>query len=221
MLIPRLHIGGMGNVSGGTSYAYARGLWTVNFGRFFTEVFGGGAIHDGPLTSPDPMPHNQPALGCRELYHIGGNVGYRFDQNWSTMVTVDHISNGRGVLSNCPENTGLSLVGLRIGYSLRPPKACGLRNVRKKTPPGFRRAEQTGANFGIITCAIVRSAVGSWQSHLHPSPLKRPPALRPSLAPRLLGSLGQQPPIRQSVDEPWSASHHRPEHPHKSTERNG
>jgi lipid A 3-O-deacylase len=117
MLIPRLHIGGMGNVSGGTSYAYAGGLWTVNFGRFFTEVFGGGAIHDGSLTSPDPMPHNQPALGCRELYHIGGNVGYRFDQNWSAMVTVDHISNGRGVLSNCPENTGLSLVGLRIGYS--------------------------------------------------------------------------------------------------------
>jgi lipid A 3-O-deacylase len=117
MLIPRLHVGGMGNVSGGTSYAYAGALWTVNFDRIFVEAFGGGAVHNGPLESPDPLPRNQPSLGCRELYHVGANLGYRFDQNWSAMITFDHISNGRGVLSNCPENTGLSLVGLRVGYS--------------------------------------------------------------------------------------------------------
>jgi lipid A 3-O-deacylase len=114
ILIPRLHVGGMGNLAGRTSYAYAGGLWTVNFGRVFTEVFGGGAIHNGPLLSSDPR---EASYGCRELYHVGANLGYRFDQNWSAMLTFDHISNGRPTLSNCPANTGLSLLGLRVGYS--------------------------------------------------------------------------------------------------------
>ena len=43
ILIPRLQIGGMGNVSGGTSYAYAGPVWTVNFDHVFAEIFGGGA----------------------------------------------------------------------------------------------------------------------------------------------------------------------------------
>jgi lipid A 3-O-deacylase len=85
ILIPRLNVGGMGNVSGGTSYAYAGALWTVNFDSIFLEAFGGGAVHDGPLESPDPLPRNRPSLGCRELYHVGANLGYRFDQNWSAI----------------------------------------------------------------------------------------------------------------------------------------
>ncbi len=117
ILIPRLHVGGMGNVSDGTSYAYAGAVWTVNFDHVFAEVFGGGAVHNGPLESPDPGRQNEPSLGCRELFHVGGNVGYRFDQNWSVMITLDHISNGKGVLSDCRANGGLSLVGLRVGHS--------------------------------------------------------------------------------------------------------
>jgi lipid A 3-O-deacylase len=107
-----LHVGGIGNVSGGPSFACAGALWTVNFYRIFVEAFGGGAVDNGPLENFDSLPRNYPALGCRELYHVGANLGYRFDQNWSAIIIFDHISNGRGVLSNCPENTGLSLVGL-------------------------------------------------------------------------------------------------------------
>jgi lipid A 3-O-deacylase len=114
VLIPRLHAGAMGNLAGRTSYAYGGALWTVNFGRVFTEVFGGGAVHNGPLLSADP---NEPSYGCRELYHVGANLGYRFDQNWSAMITFDHASNGRPTISNCPANTGLSLLGVRVGYS--------------------------------------------------------------------------------------------------------
>jgi len=114
VLIPRLHVGGMDNLDGRTSYAYAGALWTVNFDRIFTEAFIGGAVHNGQLVSTDP---NEASLGCRELYHVGGNLGYRFSQSWSAMVTLDHVSNGRGVLSNCPANSGLTLVGLRVGYA--------------------------------------------------------------------------------------------------------
>ena len=114
VLIPRLHVGGMDNLVGRTSYVYAGGLWTVNFDRAFTEIFAGGAIHNGPLMSSVP---GEASYGCRELYHVGANLGYRFDQNWSAMITFDHISNGRPTLSDCPANTGLSLLGVRVGYS--------------------------------------------------------------------------------------------------------
>jgi lipid A 3-O-deacylase len=114
ILIPRLQIGGMDNLVGRTSYAYAGALWTVNYERFFAEIFGGAAVHNGPLLNADL---SLPSYGCRELYHVGANLGYRFDQNWSAMLTFDHASNGRPTLSNCPANTGLSLLGVRVGYS--------------------------------------------------------------------------------------------------------
>ena len=43
-LVPRPHLGVMANLSGGTSYAYAGGLWTIPLpSRFFAEFFFGGA----------------------------------------------------------------------------------------------------------------------------------------------------------------------------------
>jgi hypothetical protein len=39
------------------------------------------------------------------------------DQNWSAMITFDHASNGSPTLSNCRGNTGISVVGLRVGYA--------------------------------------------------------------------------------------------------------
>jgi lipid A 3-O-deacylase len=114
ILIPRFHVGGMGNLGGRTSYGYAGALWTLNYDRYFTEVFFGGAVHDGPLLARDS---DEPSLGCRVLYHTGANIGYRFDQNWSAMITFDHASNGSPTLSNCRGNTGISVLGLRVGYS--------------------------------------------------------------------------------------------------------
>jgi lipid A 3-O-deacylase len=114
VLIPRFHMGGMANLAGRTNYAYAGALWTLNYDRYFAEYFFGGVVHDGPLKAAN---EHEPNLGCRELYHIGGSLGYRFDQNWSAMVTFDHASDGEPTLSRCHSNTGISVVGLRIGYS--------------------------------------------------------------------------------------------------------
>ncbi len=115
MLIPRFRIGGVANLSGRTSYAYADGLWTANFNRAFAEIFFGGLIHDGPLVNNvDPT---ATALGCRELYHLGGDLGYRIDQHWSVIATFEHGSNGEPTLSNCPQNRGLNVAGVSLGYS--------------------------------------------------------------------------------------------------------
>jgi len=115
LLVPRLRIGGVANLGGRTSYAYADGLWTVNFNRVFVEAFGGGLVHDGPLTNRTD--NDAPALGCRELYHIGADLGYRFDQHWSVIATFEHGSNGEPTLSNCPQNRGLNVAGVALGYS--------------------------------------------------------------------------------------------------------
>jgi opacity protein-like surface antigen len=115
LLIPRLRIGGVANLSGGTSYVYADGLWTANYDRVFAEIFFGGLVHNGPLTNY--VDNNATALGCRELYHLGADLGYRIDQHWSVIATFEHGSNGEPVLSNCPQNRGLNVAGVSIGYA--------------------------------------------------------------------------------------------------------
>lgn len=115
LLIPRIRVGGVANLGGRTSYIYADGLWTVNFNRVFVEVFGGGLVHNGPLINSTNS--DATALGCRELYHIGANLGYRFDQHWSVIASFEHGSNGEPTLSNCPQNRGLNVAGIGVGYS--------------------------------------------------------------------------------------------------------
>jgi lipid A 3-O-deacylase len=114
LLLPRLHAGAMGNLAGRTSYVYAGGLWTLNYDRYFAEALFGGAVHNGPLISAKP---DEPSVGCRWAYHSGANLGYRFNAHWSAMLTFDHLSNGRPTLSSCPAKTGLSELGVRVGYS--------------------------------------------------------------------------------------------------------
>jgi hypothetical protein len=115
VLVPRLRLGGVANLGGRTSYAYADGLWTLNIDRAFAEVFFGGLVHDGPLVNN--VDKSATALGCRELYHLGGDLGYRFDQHWSVIATFEHGSNGEPVLSDCPQNRGLNIAGVALGYS--------------------------------------------------------------------------------------------------------
>jgi lipid A 3-O-deacylase len=105
---------GADNLSGGTSYVYADGLWTANFNKVFAEVFFGGLIHNGPLEDHDPRGD---ALGCRELYHMGADLGYRFDQHWSIMATFEHGSNGAPTLSRCSQNRGLNVTGMALGFT--------------------------------------------------------------------------------------------------------
>jgi lipid A 3-O-deacylase len=114
LLIPRFRLGGADNLSGGTSYAYADGLWTANFNKVFAEAFFGGLVHNGPLEDHDPRGD---ALGCRELYHMGADVGYRFDQHWSIIATFEHGSNGAPTLSRCSQNRGLNVSGVTLGFT--------------------------------------------------------------------------------------------------------
>jgi lipid A 3-O-deacylase len=116
-VIPRIHVGGMANLSRRTSYGYAGALWTVDLGkRFFLEGFLGGALHNGSLSGNPAL--NQAGLGCRLLFHSGGSLGYRITQQWSVMFTFDHLSNGNAVLNACSRNQGLNEYLLRVGYSL-------------------------------------------------------------------------------------------------------
>jgi len=114
-LIPRIRIGAVANLGGRTSYAYADGLWTLNVDRVFAELFFGGLVHDGALVND--VDKSATALGCRELYHLGADLGYRFDQHWSVIATFEHGSNGEPVLSNCPQNRGLNVAGVALGYA--------------------------------------------------------------------------------------------------------
>jgi len=114
-LIPRLHVGGMGNLGGKTSYAYTGFLWTYNFTeRFFSEVSFGGAVHNGYLVDAPP---GRNSIGCRVEYNGGGSFGMRLNPQWSVMLTLDHISNGQGSLSSCPANQSINELGLRFGYA--------------------------------------------------------------------------------------------------------
>jgi hypothetical protein len=112
--IPRIHVGGVLNLSDRTNFAYAGFLWTYDFTpMFFGEVYFGAMVHDGKLLGPDPL---KAALGCRVLSHSGLNLGVRLAPRWSAMFTFDHSSNGKSA-SGCPTNQSLNLIGGRLGYA--------------------------------------------------------------------------------------------------------
>jgi outer membrane immunogenic protein len=110
---PRFQLGGVVNLAGRTSFGHADLLWTTNWTeRLFSEMFFGVTVHNGNLLSVDEV-HN--ALGCRALFHVGFNLGYRLDQNWRVLATYDHSSAGQGV-TGCPANESLNQAGLKFGY---------------------------------------------------------------------------------------------------------
>lgn len=115
ILIPRLQVGATGSVGGGTSYAYVGPIWTAAYERVFVDLSLGGAIHNGE-TGNMTDPNRNRLGGCRVIYHVGSDIGYRLTDNWSAMLTFDHISNGSGTLSSCGENQGVTIVGIRLGY---------------------------------------------------------------------------------------------------------
>jgi hypothetical protein len=114
--IPRLQLGGMGNLAGGTSYVYAGPIWRANYDRIFADFSLGGAIHDGDTGRVTDSNRNKIG-GCRIIYHVGADIGYQLTRDWSAMLTFDHISNGSGTLSSCGSNEGVTVVGIRLGYT--------------------------------------------------------------------------------------------------------
>jgi hypothetical protein len=108
--VPRIHVGGVYDLGGGTSYGYAGLLFTYNLtSRIFLEPFVGVAVTDGKAFGDG----NHNPIGCTTLIHSGGNIGYRFDANWSVMATLDHISNG----GLCSRNVGVNNYGAKVGYA--------------------------------------------------------------------------------------------------------
>ena len=116
ILIPRLQVGATGSVGGGTSYAYVGPIWTAAYERVFVDLSLGGAIHNGEIGDMTD-PNRNRLGGCRVIYHVGSDIGYRLTDTWSAMLTFDHISNGSGTLSSCGENQGVTIVGVRLGYT--------------------------------------------------------------------------------------------------------
>lgn len=115
-LLPRLQFGATVNLDGRTSFVYGGGLWTYDYvRRGFVELSIGGMVHNGQLTGSDPRLSR---LGCRALYALGLNLGYRLGPLSSLMLSFEHGSNGRHYLSECPVNEGLDLLGIRFGYRL-------------------------------------------------------------------------------------------------------
>ena len=107
---PRIMVGGNASLQGHTSYGFASLLFTWNVTRrFFLEPFVGVAVSNG--VSAGDATHN--AIGCTTLIHSGGNIGYRVDDRWSVMLTLDHVSNG----NLCSRNVGVNNYGAKVGYS--------------------------------------------------------------------------------------------------------
>jgi hypothetical protein len=110
--IPRFHVGASINTSGKTSYGYSGVTWTFDIvDSIFIEGSFGGAVHNGSTGDQLQPGHN--ALGCSPLFRESGAVGFRLTENWSWLVTVDHMSNA-GLCGHV--NRGLTNVGGKIGY---------------------------------------------------------------------------------------------------------
>jgi lipid A 3-O-deacylase len=117
LLSPRPDIGASVNTSGNTDFYYAGLAWTWDFASDVFQAkdglygdFGfGGAIQDGNL---DNAPPGEKAFGSRGLFHLSGELGYRFNPQISLSVYYEHFSNA----GLARPNPGLNNVGMRLGY---------------------------------------------------------------------------------------------------------
>lgn len=109
---PRPHIGCMLSVNGGTNQLYGGVTWHVPIRKFFLELSFGGEIHDSPLKS---NPKNKKrALGTRLLFREGVAIGANVKEQLTISMLLDHASNA----SIVKQNSGLTGIGLQIGFKL-------------------------------------------------------------------------------------------------------
>ncbi|WP_158291924.1 acyloxyacyl hydrolase [Paracraurococcus ruber] len=116
---PRPHLGFHANTDGKTSKGYAGLTWTTFLARDvlrrgdgirFDFLFG-GSLNDGKHNA---RLADRKDLGGNLLFHVGAEIGYQVDRNWSVSFFVDHDSNG----GTARRNQGLNSLGLRLGYAL-------------------------------------------------------------------------------------------------------
>ena len=98
------------NDSGNTSKCYAGFLWewTTRWG-IFLDLGLGVAIHNGELNTPVP---GRKLLGCRVLFRIPFELGYRISSRFRISLMFSHVSNGY----TTEYNQGLYVLGVRLGY---------------------------------------------------------------------------------------------------------
>lgn len=128
---PRLQLGGDLSLTGATDHIYAGPYWDYTFDN---GVFIGGALglalHDGTvdLSPVDPATgtvtdasaeryNHTKKFGSRLMFHLGPEVGYRFDAHNSLMLTWYHFSNGYIFSGLDGPNPGQDNIGLRYGYT--------------------------------------------------------------------------------------------------------
>jgi hypothetical protein len=110
-LKPRWHIGASFNTFGDTSQLYAGLTWDYYLtNSLFIEGTFGGAVHDGPLDDP-----HRASYGCRANFRESAGVGLRLSERLRLVAEIDHMSQAQ----LCAErNSGLTNIGLKLGYSL-------------------------------------------------------------------------------------------------------
>jgi lipid A 3-O-deacylase len=110
-LRPRVHVGASANTAGDTNQLYAGFSWDVQLApRFSLELTFGGALHDGETGDGAAD-----SYGCALNFRESASLGYALDERWTLYGTISHMSNA----NLCDENTGLTSVGVRLGYKLR------------------------------------------------------------------------------------------------------
>jgi hypothetical protein len=108
VLHPRVHAGAIVSTSGEASQVFAGFTWTVDItDRLFLDLGFGGALNNATLHDSQ----DGPSVGCHALFHESLAAGYKLDETWRIMATVDHSSNA----NLCHDNDGLSYAGLSIG----------------------------------------------------------------------------------------------------------
>lgn len=109
--VPRLHVGATINTDDSPSHGYAGFTWTVDVTDWmFVEASFGGGVHNGDTGSSAPP--GESALGCSVLFRESASLGFRIDENWSVMGTIEHLSNA----GLCDANRGITEAGARLGY---------------------------------------------------------------------------------------------------------
>ncbi|HXI88122.1 MAG TPA: acyloxyacyl hydrolase [Parvularculaceae bacterium] len=100
---------------GATNAVYAGLAWQVKLpSRFFVEGGAGIAVHDGDtqFKPTDKNINGTIYLGCRALFRLSADLGYRLTDRLSVSAHADHMSNA----GLCDDNEGLDNTGVRLGY---------------------------------------------------------------------------------------------------------
>jgi len=104
--------------SDATSQIYAGLDWRFDLSeRFFVTGGVGGALHNGETDPFDPAidtgrQNHTVFLGCRALFRLSADVGFRVTDRLSASAYWAHLSNA----GLCTPNEGLDNLGLRLGW---------------------------------------------------------------------------------------------------------